>query len=577
MTNIQIQDIEKNIQDHYELANYQAIVHEAKEIVDTSHSTASIKAFYGYALHKLYPEKREIGLNYLITAHHASPQDANIIILIALLQREDPSSTYSSLETFKTAFNIDPQNYRALHHYGVTLFLFGEIELGMRFLEEAVKLSDNDIKVLEDINSLCFYHPNYKNPDYQALALNLHKQFAHLPRYQYSDNDYQVDKQVLHIAFFCSEDTTSITYKFINKVMGILKETAHFQFSFFSRPPNIAAQDTKTIESIKESCENFEFCDNKTIEEIAHNIHSKKIDILVDLGGYSPSFYGYYSKDINSSISIYKPAPVIINWFCYWGTLGISEIDYIITTNENVKPDQQKYFVEKIYRLPNSYTHNEIFDNLPDLSKAPPSKDNGFITFGSFSRLKKFNEYTIETWSKILSQVPNSKLMLKYYYPAKEFVIQNLKAKFKARGIEGDRIIIRAELEDYASFLSAYNEIDIALEPVPFGGITTTINALTMGVPTIALSEDDRCCNGASVDMLERLEMDYCSSRTQEEYVEKAVALANKPELLENLKTKLRDKVRDSSINLDTYVKDIEDAFRNIWVDCCQSFHEKDH
>ena len=167
----------------------------------------------------------------------------------------------------------------------------------------------------------------------------------------------------------------------------------------------------------------------------------------------------------------------------YNASTGLKEIDYIIVDPYVVPFSDQKYFAEKIFQLPNTFQCISINDDIKIDHVGYQNKKD--IVFGSFNNLSKINDNVINLWSEILKKVENSKLFLKAKQLDNLTVVKNIKGRFEKSGINAEKIITEGQSRTREEMLKKYNQIDIALDPFPYPGITTSLEANWMGVPLL--------------------------------------------------------------------------------------------
>jgi predicted O-linked N-acetylglucosamine transferase (SPINDLY family) len=205
------------------------------------------------------------------------------------------------------------------------------------------------------------------------------------------------------------------------------------------------------------------------------------IDIAVDLGGHSASqrlltFAG-------------RPAPVSFSWIGYFATTGLGAIDYVLANRWAVPPGEESQWSEAIWRLPDTY----LCFTAPQNPPAPtplPALTAGHITFGSFNNFNKLSDATLRAWAALLAATPGARLVLRSSGSYHDGVIDTLEARLAAAGIDLARIRIDGRIASYLDHLKSYGEIDIALDPFPYNGGTTTVEALYMGVPVLVRAGD---------------------------------------------------------------------------------------
>ena len=171
----------------------------------------------------------------------------------------------------------------------------------------------------------------------------------------------------------------------------------------------------------------------------------------------------------------------------------------------------------------------------------PPLDENGYVTFGSFNNLAKLSPTTVRLWSEILLAVPNSKLRLKAKALGDEGARQGVIQRFAEHDIDEDRLELMAWIVG-ASPLAAYHGVDIGLDTFPYHGTTTTLEALWMGVPVVALAGDWHASR-VGVSILARAKADDLIAANGADYVKIAASLAGKPDVMAEYRRHLRGMV----------------------------------
>ena len=211
-------------------------------------------------------------------------------------------------------------------------------------------------------------------------------------------------------------------------------------------------------------------------QSVVDYIQNLDIDILIDCMGFTSASR---IEIFNSRIS-----KIQISWLAYCNTLGLETVDYLLADNNLIYKDEEKYYSEKIIRFPEIWNSHSGF-NFDRNYNLSPSERGKFITFGSFGNFRKISDETIEVWSKILNNIQGSKLILK---SSVNFQTEGLLSKFEKFGVEDQiKIINRLDFKNIKDHLNLYNRIDISLDTFPYNGVTTTFEALWMGVPVITI------------------------------------------------------------------------------------------
>ena len=294
-------------------------------------------------------------------------------------------------------------------------------------------------------------------------------------------------------------------------------------------------------------------------DKLAERIREDKIDILVDLTGHI--------SDHRLLAFARRPAPVQVTYIGYQNTTGMSAMDYRLTDAVADPPGQtDAFYTEELYRLPQAFfCYHPLSVELP--TEPLPAAATGHITFGSLNLPAKINAQVAALWSRILREMPQAKLML--LVSADGAGSDRLRELFSPHGVV-DRIIFQPRLPR-PDYLATYRKIDVALDPFPFSGHTTTCDALWMGTPVVTLSGRDYVSR-MSTSVLANLEMHECIAATEDDYVRRAVALASDLPRLRELRTGLRARFSNSHLmNARLFTTRLEEAYRAMWTRWCAS------
>jgi predicted O-linked N-acetylglucosamine transferase (SPINDLY family) len=297
--------------------------------------------------------------------------------------------------------------------------------------------------------------------------------------------------------------------------------------------------------------------------QLAQQISADKIDILVDLNGHtSGNRLGVFAKHV---------APIQLSWLGYPSTTGLKSIGYRIT-DRIADPSElnDKFFSEKLLRLPNGFLCYKPLENAPEIN---PSGDQSHIRFGSFSNLAKISSLTLDCWSAALLAVPKSTLYIKRQQLSNKNASGFFVKQLADRGISEDRIIINRSMTKVEHHLDEYNNIDIALDTTPYNGATTTLDALWMGVPVISLTGKTHASR-VTASILHRLNLSGLATDTVFEFAERAKELSELQETLHELRFGLRKRMKESALMNDKqFGREFGNTLRSLWRDCCHE-HE---
>lgn len=293
---------------------------------------------------------------------------------------------------------------------------------------------------------------------------------------------------------------------------------------------------------------------------LARQIHEDGIDILVDLSGHTGRN--------RLPVFAWKPAPVQVAWLGYFATTGLAAMDYILADRWVLPPDEEGDFVEKPWRLPDSYYCFTPPDTPADVGKLP-ALENAYVTFGCFNNLTKLNDRVIACWARVLKAVPGSRLFLKSKALGDASVAAAYRERFASHGIGPERLRMEGA-SPRADYLAAFNAVDMALDPFPFPGGTTSVEGLWMGVPVLTL-KGERFIGHQGETILHSAGLPEWIAENVEDYVAKAAAFAQDLEKLATLRAGLREQVLASPLfDAPRFARNLEDAFRGMWRKWCE-------
>jgi len=292
--------------------------------------------------------------------------------------------------------------------------------------------------------------------------------------------------------------------------------------------------------------------------QAAERIRADGIDILVDVA--------MHTEDNRLLVFARKPAPVQMTWLAYASTTGLDTIDYRLTDPYLDPPGlDPSIYTEKSLYLESFWCYWPP-PEAPEVGPLPMS-GAGRMTFGCLNNYAKVSRMTLNLWGRILGAVPGSRLIL--YCPegaGRERAVSHL----GGAGVGADRIGFVGPMKP-ADYFATYNAIDIALDPYPYGGGTTTCDALWMGVPVVSLT-GKTAVSRAGASILSNAGVPQLVATTPEEYVAKAVALAGDRGELVRLRSSLREMVRTSRLgDAGRFTQVFEGVLRQAWIAYCQS------
>ncbi len=289
---------------------------------------------------------------------------------------------------------------------------------------------------------------------------------------------------------------------------------------------------------------------------------ARGVDILIDLGGYGDG--------ARMPACANRLAPVQIKWVGMQAhSSGLAEMDWFVTDRWETPPGFERFYSERLMRLPDGYVCYSPPPHAADVVPLPALR-NGFVTFGCFNNLAKITPRVLETWGRVLGRVPGSRLVLKTHQLSDPATAGRFRDSFASLGIEPGRIEMRGS-SGHRAFMAQYGDIDLVLDPFPYSGGLTTCEALWMGVPTVTLPGEIFASRHSASHMSNAGLADWVTGSV-DEYVETAVARASDVAALAALRAGLRERVRRSPLcDATRFGRGLGEALRGAWRDWCVS------
>lgn len=296
--------------------------------------------------------------------------------------------------------------------------------------------------------------------------------------------------------------------------------------------------------------------------ELAERLQESGVDVLVDLGGHSACN--------RLAVLAYRPAPVQLAWLGYPFTTGLSRLQGRITDTCVDPPGAEVYSSEPLLRTDPCYLCWGPPGGGPEPAEAPCLRGEPF-TFGSFNHFSKLNGAVVQVWAAILRRTPGSRLLLKGKGSQDPLLRQRILSAFEEEGVPGRRILLEGWAVPQSEHLAQYRNVDLALDPFPYNGCTTSIEALWMGVPFVAL-EGVHSLSRHGIMLLSQVGLQELAAATPAACVATAVELASHKERLSPLREGLRSRLLASPLcDARGFARRMEALYREEWRRACGS------
>jgi predicted O-linked N-acetylglucosamine transferase (SPINDLY family) len=279
------------------------------------------------------------------------------------------------------------------------------------------------------------------------------------------------------------------------------------------------------------------------------------LDVLVDLAGHATwNRIGVVAQRV---------APLQVCWLDWFDTTAIAAMDAWISDRWLTPQTSAQRYSERVVHLPSG----RFCYTPPADAPGPEREGGGAVRFASFNRLAKLNDGVVDAWAEILQRIPDAQLHLRTRHLGEEATRERVLARFAARGIAPDRLQLGGDLP-YRTLLEAYRQVDIALDPFPFSGCTTTCDALWMGCAVIALP-GETFVSRQSAGLLWRLGREEWVARDRTDYVERACAAAAQVDGLRSNRAALRESVRTHLADAGRQAGEFAALLRELWRERC--------
>lgn len=519
------------------------------------------------------------------------PQYLNAINNLATIYKEKGNFD-KAVELYRQALSIDPAFPLANNNLAVVYSMQGKIIDAFKCLQRAIQSDPNYASAYNMMGTVCrdeghsekaieFFDKAYKlDPKLRGAAHNkllvmndvpelsneaiyrAHHEWGQAFSKGYGNLEITTtkdpNKKILKVGYVSSDFCTHSVSYFTE---ALLSHNDPYQVQIFMYYTG-GTKDHTTERLMSYDCTWRDLYEKEALVA-AHIIRDDEIDILVDLAGHSGSN--------RLDIFAHKPAPIQITWIGYPNTTGLPEMDYRIT-DANADPlDTTQEFTEQLIRLPGCFLCYTPGPNHPPVSQ-PPCVEKGYITFGSFNNFAKINACVLELWTQVLLAVPESRLYMKCKPFSDDIIRRRALDEITAYGIDESRIELVGHVQDVKNHLSLYSNIDIALDTFPYAGTTTTVESIFMGVPVVTLKGHNHAHN-VGVSLLRSVpSITDLIAENDEEFIAKAVALANDKQKIIEIRNGLRQDLLNSRLcDRPAYMKDVLAMYRDVWQKYCSS------
>ena len=536
-------------------------------------------------LKKLFEDKKFSELDFFIESlGNLKELPTNVLNIYAVSKALNKNSTIEDFKIsafcFNKIYSEDQSNKDAFYN----LILVSIKAINFEYLEKHLiseyKKNNDDPKILEGLAKMNFFYNNMRestyyyeklvniSPNFVSIwssflaGMNYHceiDQKKYLDFCKNFDQTLKIDadefkktknnNKKLKVAFLSADFKYHSVALFLDGLIKNLNKDEIELIAISNLETHQHDQMTRDLKvSFNEWHDVFQIDDKKLVQFI----RSLDLDILIDLNGYT------YKNRIN--ILKARCAPIQVLWLGYCNSLGIKNIDYLISDPNLIKKGEEDLYSEKIIFMPKIWNALSKPDNLPEIKIN--KKDKSSFVFGSFNNFQKISLDTIKIWSKIL-QKSNSKLILKNSLHFNEKKVNEiLLEKFAKENVDLNKIEILSRTKTAQQHIESFNNIDLSLDTFPYPGVTTSFQSILMGVPVLTMKGfnfNSRC--GESINR--NLELDDFIGQDEEDYLKKALLIKSRNQIDELYRNKLRENALKSYLfDVERFAKDFTNLIR---------------
>ncbi len=470
--------------------------------------------------------------------------------VLQVLERPD-----EALRSYDRALALKPDFADGYNKRGVALQM-------MNRLDEAIASFDRALAIQPDFalafgNKLFTLH--YLSSTHPATLLDAHRRYAEQfeaplrPLWPAHTNRRDPERR-LKVGYVSADFRLHSVAFFMEPLLAHHDKRAVEVYCYY----NHTLQDAVN-ERLQAHADHWIPCKDLSDAELAARIQADGIDILVDLTGHT--------RGNRLLVFARKPAPVQVTYLGYPATTGLSAIDYRLVTADTDPPGAEAWHSERLYRLPRSLWCYRPSPDMPAVIPTTAARRNGFITFGAMNNVTKVSDAAIATWARLLKTVPTARLIMTNLTEGARRVMHE---RFAAHGIAPARFILHGKLPA-AEYYALLNTIDIALDPFPYTGTTTTCESLWMGVPVVTLIGETSVARSGYA-LLKGIGLEALAAGDEKEYVAIAAALAQDLERLDALRGGMRQRIASSPLRDEAgLTRDLEAAYRAMWRAWCET------
>jgi predicted O-linked N-acetylglucosamine transferase (SPINDLY family) len=451
-------------------------------------------------------------------------------------------------EAAKRGLDIAPSSIDALKSLARAHYRQGLIEEAIAGYRKAIDMAPQDADAFETLLAIIHFSAKASAREIAELHREWNRRFA---------------EPIMPIEPLISDEKSKLRVGFVSPDLRRHPVSYFLESLFEKRDPDqwdvacyadIPAPDDLTGK-LKGLSTSWRDIYRKSHEDVAAQIREDGIDILVDLTGHTT---------LNRLLVFARrPAPIQVTWIGYPDGTGMSAMDYLICDRVTVPDDAAELYAETPLRMPDCLSCYTPPAAAPLVSPLPALK-NGFITFGCFNQISKVTDEVIAVWSELLHHIPDARMVMRTKALKDVETRARIHAAFGSHGVNAARIDLLAP-GSQLEMLQSYSLMDIALDPFPTAGGTTTCESILMGVPVISLA-GDRFSGRISASYLTSVKLNGLIANDAKGYLDLAQRAVKDVPRLARVRAGLRARLMSSPlVDAVRFSRNFSTALRTMW------------
>jgi len=484
-------------------------------------------------------------------AIQARPEDAIFHFNLGNLY-QDLGQLDKAVDHFRQSLLLQPRFVDAHHGLGTALRVQGLFDEAIASYRNALLLEPAHAVVRNNLIFTMYYTPTCSPADiFNELQRYAEYIEAPLKPFWRPHGNNRDPGRRLKVGYVSGDFRQHSVAFFIEPILACHDKSQVEIYGYY----NYTVHDHHT-ERIVGHMDHWLVCNTLSDEQLAQRIRDDGIDILIDLAGHS---------DLNRlPLFARKPAPIQAIWIGYLDSSGLTAMDYRITDVWMDPPGMSEhYHTETLVRLPGCMAYQPE-PNTPEINPLPALTADSFV-FASLNRVDKINLPVVKLWSRILGSLPRARLML---CDVTEGVMkQRVLGMFSQCGVGSERLILQPRMT-IGEYLALHHQVDLALDPFPYPGTTTTVHSLWMGVPVITMAGNNASSRSGN-SMMSRVDLPGFVCHNEDDYLQCAIRWAQDLPGLDQIRQSLRQRMSGANWDHALMTRHVEAAFRDMWHKWC--------